>query len=242
MTDQSAGIVQALRSHGTALWPEFVPIENATRLRMSAQALLAGKAASHYARSTRVWRLYRHGPEFVRLMSDERLLAVTSAVLGDDPLISDFSLNAVSRGGTSDAWHIDYPFNEMQTIVSGAPLGMQCILALSAFTEENGATQFIPDSFTRYSEPEPEPIDGAATFVASPGDLLLMTASTWHRAGLNLTATPRVAVLYSFVERWIRPMEEHSHGPWSHDNETVRRLLGLSRPPQTMPLDGGVAT
>lgn len=41
---------------------------------------------------------------------------------------------------------LDYPCNEMPAIVTGAILGLQCILALDRFTEDNGATRPVPGS------------------------------------------------------------------------------------------------
>jgi ectoine hydroxylase-related dioxygenase (phytanoyl-CoA dioxygenase family) len=156
-------------------------------------------------------------------------------LLGEGYLLSDYSLNIVNPAQPIDDWHIDYPYNEMTHPVTGsALLGVQCVLAIDEFTAENGATQYIPLSR------EPSRVPNASTehpyeqLEAVAGTLTIMAASTWHRSGYNASSLPRSAVLLSFVERWIRPMNDPPEpGPWSTSQE-LRMLLGLERPAETI--------
>jgi Phytanoyl-CoA dioxygenase (PhyH) len=240
MTDHVTPVLATLEQAGAAIWRGFRSADACAELRVVVEKLLAGPDSRHYPRSTRVYKLYQYGQGLLDLMCDTGLLSIVERVLGDYPLVSDFSLNQVHHGGMPDKWHIDYPFNEMSQLVTGSPLGMQCILTLSPFTAETGATQFVPRSALRYALPTSQADNEYQTFLAEPGDLLLMKASTWHRAGVNHTATARTAVLFSFVERWVRPMEDPApSGTWSQ-TLLARRLLGVERPPEEMALDGGV--
>jgi len=240
MTDTIATVLSDLERTGATVWRGFRSADECARLRDKAEQLLAGPARRQYPRSTRVYKIYQYGQDLVDLMCDPGLLQVAEQTLGEHPLVSDFSLNQVQCGGMPDKWHIDYPFNEMSHLVIGSSLGMQCILALSPFTAETGATEFVPGTAHRVALPAADAVDEYESFVAEPGDLLLMTAATWHRAGVNRTSTPRTAVLFSFVERWVRPMEDPAlPGPWSQAL-LARRLVGMERPPEEMALDGGV--
>ncbi len=220
----------SIHTAGFYIWRGFQGAAACEALRSRAAGLLHGDAARRFPNSTRVLELYRHGDDLVELMCHPGLLTLTASLLGECPILSDFSLNQVCHGELPDIWHLDYPFNYMRTVVSGSLLGVQCIMPLSPFTAGNGATQFVPGSHRRYRHPPAEVPGEVATFTAVPGDLLIIAASTWHRAGLNATAAPRTAVLFSFVENWVRPMTGPPEpGPWSATPAT-RQLLGLERP------------
>lgn len=239
MNDEITTCVDEVTRDGYYVWRSFIDVERCARLGDQADALLQSAAARVYPRSIRVWELYRHGSVFVNVLCDSRLYDAVARILGAGAIVSDFSLNRVIRGGSSDRWHIDYPYNEMDNLVSGSLLGLQCIMPLSPFDASTGATQFVPRSHRRYSWP-PETLDGeqTETFVAEPGDLLVLAAGSWHRAGTNTTDLPRTAILFSFVERWIRPMiGPPEPGPWG-DTQEARIILGIDRLPEEMPLDG----
>ncbi len=218
-------------SAGFYVWRGFEALSRCAVLRDQAERLLRSDAARQFATSTRLWELYRYGDDLVDLMCRGGLLALAAGLLGPCPILSDFSLNQVRGGEMPDIWHIDYPFNHMRTPVNGSLLGIECIMPLSEFTAENGATQLVPGSHRSYRQPPADvPDPEVTTFTAAPGDLLIMAASTWHRAGVNVTAVPRTAALFSFVENWVRPMTGPPEpGPWSATPLT-RRLLGFEPP------------
>jgi hypothetical protein len=239
MQSEIEACVDGVTRDGYHVWRSFLDAERCARLGDEAGALLRSDAAQTYPRSIRVWELYRHGSAFVDVLCDERLCDAVTHLLGVGAIVSDFSLNRVVRGGRPDRWHIDYPYNEMDRLVSGSLLGLQCIMPLSPFDASTGATEFAPRRHATPSWP-PETLDGEQTevFVAQPGDLLVLAAASWHRAGTNRTDRPRTAILSSFVERWIRPMiGPPEPGPWGA-TQKARILLGIDRLPEEMPLDG----
>jgi hypothetical protein len=218
-------------SAGFYVWRGFEDLSRCAALLDQAEGLLRSDAARRFPNSTRLWELYRYGADMVDLMGHPELLALVAGLLGPCPVLSDLSLNQVRDAELPDIWHIDYPFSHMGTLVSGSLLGVQCIMPLDEFTDDNGATQLVPGSHRRYRHPPAAVPDQDVTiFTAAPGDLLIIAASTWHRAGINLTGQPRTAVLFSFVESWIRPMTgPPEDGPWSA-TPSARLLLGMERP------------
>jgi ectoine hydroxylase-related dioxygenase (phytanoyl-CoA dioxygenase family) len=224
-------------SEGFYIWRGFQDPARCTVLRDRAEQLLRTGAAREFPTSTRLWELYRYGNDMVALMCDEGLLALAASLLGPYPILADFSLNQVRGGEMADYWHIDYPFSHMRTRVTGSLLGIQCIMPLSPFTADNGATQLVPGTHRREGHPRAGDPAGMTTFIAGPGDLLVIAAATWHRSGVNTTATPRTAVLFSFVENWIRPMTGPPEpGAWS-TTPLARSLLGFEHPtrPESKP-------
>jgi ectoine hydroxylase-related dioxygenase (phytanoyl-CoA dioxygenase family) len=227
-------IAADVRRNGFAVWPDFLPPSRRAALQRAAHDLAAGEHAHRYPKSTRVWDLYRHGQSFLDLLTAPNLVAVLTDLLGEHYLLSDYSLNMVGPNQPIDDWHIDYPYNEMPDLVYGGTLGLQCVLALDTFTEQNGATQIIPGSHIPPRRPSENLPAEPTSFLAKPGTLLVMAAATWHRSGANRSTHTRSAALLSFVERWIRPMcEPPEPGPWSA-NDDLRLLLGLQRPTETI--------
>lgn len=217
-------------SDGFYVWRGFQDLSRSGALRDRAEDLLSSDAACQFPTSTRLWELYKYGDDMVALMCDEGLLALAASLLGPYPILSDFSLNQVRGGEMADYWHVDYPFSHMRTRVNGSLLAIQCIMPLSPFTANNGATQLVPGTHLREGHPRAGEPAGMTTFTADPGDLLVIAAATWHRSGVNTTVRPRTAVLFSFVENWIRPMTGPPEpGAWSA-TPTTRWLLGFEHP------------
>lgn len=213
-------LAEVVREEGAAVWRTFLDKGALDHVRSATTALAQGSHAHAYPKSTRVWDLFRHGDIFVDLLSDRPLNALLTELLGEHHLLSDCSLNVVHSHQPIDDWHIDYPYNEMPTLVAGSVLGLQCVLAVDAFTSENGATQFVPGSHAPPRRPVVTEVRGAVIFEAEPGDLLVMAATTWHRSGHNTSGEPRTAILLSFVERWVRPMlDPPEPGRWGRDRE-----------------------
>lgn len=229
-----------VRRTGAAVWPGFVDGEALTCLQQSSRAVASGEHALRFPTSTRVWDLYRHGATYLDLLTRPDLTELLDLLLGENYLLSDFSLNTVHPGGRPDRWHLDYPFNEMPDLATGPLLGIQCVLALDAFSGTNGATQYVPGSHDPPRRPDPAEVSTIWSPLLMPGSMLMMGAATWHRSGVNTSTAPRSAILLSFVERWIRPMTEPPEpGLWSA-TQRLRLLLGMQRPPET--IDGHPVT
>lgn len=201
------GAVAHILDVGVVYWRGFLERERLDALRTAGDQLLACAHAETQSRSLRVWNLFAFDTVFRELLLDDRLRAVCTALLGDGHLLSDYSINAVHPGAAKDPWHVDYPYNEMpERVTSEAPLGLQCILALDHFDAANGATQLVPRSHGRSLPGAAITPEQVERFRAEPGDLLIMHAGTWHRAGLNTSPCTRVGIVFSFVQRWVRPI------------------------------------
>jgi hypothetical protein len=229
-------LAASIRANGFAVWPCFLDAQRCGELRKAAAGLLATGPARPYPKSTRVWDLYLHGPVFVDVLRHAGLIRLLDLVVGAHHLLSDHSLNVVHPGQPGDHWHLDYPYNEMDTLVSGSTLGVQCVLALDEFRRDNGATEIIAGTHREPRRP------GAAdrsrrpttTFLGAPGTLLVLAATTWHRSGVNASRLPRTAMLLSFVERWVRPLSDPpAELPFAPDTH-LDILLGRRRPPETI--------
>ena len=226
-------LAEAVAADGYAVWPNFVNGEQLRVLQASASQLLSSPHCRSYPKSTRAWDLHLHGNPYTDVLIDTRMTSLVDELLGDGHLLSDFSLNQVNPDQPPDDWHIDYPYNEMPTLVGGSLLGLQCVLALDGFGKDNGATHLLPGTHMTPTRPI-APYGAAVLFEAPPGSLLIMAAATWHRSGLNTSYRPRTAMLMSFVERWIKPMSAPSAGLAEPTPLRLRALLGLEAAAETI--------
>ncbi|MBA3339685.1 MAG: phytanoyl-CoA dioxygenase family protein, partial [Geodermatophilaceae bacterium] len=232
-----------VRDRGVAVVPNFVPTELLRTVNQALPKLLGSSHALAFPKSTRVWDLYRHGEPFRELLKLPQLETLMRELLGAAYLLSDYSLNVVNPQQPQDDWHLDYPFNEMERLVQGALLGVQCVVTLDTFTAKNGATQVYAGSHLPARRPDPRATATYDTVQTGPGSLVIMAASAWHRSGHNAARKPRAGILMSFVERWVRPMNDPPEpGPWSTTKAT-RIMLGMERPPETInghPIEGTI--
>jgi hypothetical protein len=226
-------LAAAVATNGYGVWPSFIEGEQLAALRASSSRLLAGPDGRPYPKSTRAWDLHLRGSPYVEVLTDPRLASLVDSLLGHGHLLSDFSLNQVNPHQPPDDWHIDYPYNEMPTLVSGSLLGLQCVLALDEFGPDNGATRLLPGTHRTPKKPV-APYGAAAAFEAPPGSLLVMAAATWHRSGQNTSDQPRTAMLISFVERWVKPMSAPSAGLAEPVSLRLRPFFGLEPAAETI--------
>lgn len=105
------------------------------------------------------------------------------------------------------------------------------IWAISEFTRENGATQFVPGSHKWDKKREAQP-DEIAYAEMSPGSVLLYNGTVLHGGGANSTDTNRLGVLLHYTLNWLR-QEENQYLSCPPDlakslPSDLRRLMGYS--------------
>lgn len=228
-------IVQAVLADGCFLWRDYLTRSEMARVRTRLTDLLKSEAATKYRRSQRIWSLANYGEPFTSMILEPRLSSVVSGLLGPEFFLSDFSANVVYPGSEPDTLHVDYPFNEMAGPPVTGLIGIQCVLAIDNFTSHNGATEIVRGSHHQCLPPPSDCANVPEKCVMPSGSLLVLAASTWHRAGINHSRHDRRALLFSFVEGWVRPMT----GPDEYSDELIRTaspelkmLLGVLRRPE----------
>jgi ectoine hydroxylase-related dioxygenase (phytanoyl-CoA dioxygenase family) len=166
------------------------------------------------------------------------LLAICDAVLL--PNSSGYQLNlahVLDRGPGSDqqwmhrdelVWvHLPRPHPEVQ---------VACVIALSEFTAENGATRIVPGSHreTDHLLTDLEEIQRISVPAEmSAGSAVVYYGSTLHGAGANVTADKwRRGMHLSYVVGWLRTEENHYLSLWPDKIRTLPRrsqeILGFA--------------
>jgi ectoine hydroxylase-related dioxygenase (phytanoyl-CoA dioxygenase family) len=113
----------------------------------------------------------------------------------------------------------------------GREARLQIMLAISDFTEENGATRVIPGSHEWDDERMPTQEETVAA-VMKAGSALLWMGSVYHGGGANTSASPRTGLTMAYDLAFLRLEENHFLSiPIERVRELpaeMQRLLGWS--------------
>ncbi|HLK23999.1 MAG TPA: phytanoyl-CoA dioxygenase family protein [Caulobacteraceae bacterium] len=231
-----------LLEHGWCLVPDVLsPAESAdalARLWAAAEAYRARGGDTHIAvldpnpANVRVFELLDLDPVFRDLIRRPEALALVSALLGPDFMISNFTANIARPGARSMSLHSDQALVVPEPWLE--PWSINIIWCLTDVSFENGATLFIPGSqrVTRLAELGPDPKSRLRAFEARAGSIVAMDGRVWHTSGANITADQDRALLFGYYSRsFLRPQVNWnallSAGVQRSLDPAFRRLLGL---------------
>lgn len=189
-----------------------------------------GGASGHH----RVLHLAAKHPAFVDLMCHPVAMQVWERVLGTDFICSTWTSNTVLPRSGAPYWHVDHPYWTIAAPYQvDPPLTGQTIWCLDEFTEDNGATLFIPGSHRRPYMPEHAgDYDHEGVIVEAPrGSVILSHGACWHSMGTNHTDRSRTAIFGRYARSFIVPQEDMKlqlpaiEAP----SPLVQRLLGAAQ-------------
>jgi hypothetical protein len=186
-------------------------------------------------RNQRIFGLLNKGIEFAALAEHPLALALMEHLLDPMFLISSITANITGPGGHPMYLHYD------QDYVPGPwppfPLVANIIWMLDDFTEENGATRFIPGSHREdHGEWTPESVSrrNGETVAAEgrAGSLVCLDGRVLHQTGANSTADQlRHGIVAYYCQPWIRQQENASLSilpeVWPTLSPTLRGMVGL---------------
>jgi len=168
--------------------------------------------------------------EFARLMENDILHKHLTQLLGDTCIIYAYTSSSMPphNGNYSCRVHVDCP-----RVIPGYITNIGIMIALTDFTEENGATWFMPNSCEREALPTEEHFFTSAVRVfPKAGDAVFFNARTVHMGGRNRTDTPRHALTMNVCRSFMRQRFDYPRlVPQEIVNqlgETGRRFLGYN--------------
>ena len=162
-------------------------------------------------RTRRVYNLLARGKVYERAVEQDRILEILGGLLGKGFLVSTVSSIAIEPGETAQPIHADDMLIPLPR--PHIPLTSTVMIALTDFTEENGATRVIPGSHRREAVPEMlKPYDDAIPVPMERGGALLYNGSLWHGGGANRTGETRVGLAIGFCVGWMRQQENQQLG------------------------------
>jgi ectoine hydroxylase-related dioxygenase (phytanoyl-CoA dioxygenase family) len=125
-----------------------------------------------------------------------------NAVLGEGCIVYAYTSSSMPPEGSnySKRIHVDSP-----RIIPNYITNMGATILLDDFTEENGATWFLPNSQELAEAPsEKDFYNMAARLIEKAGTIWFFNARVWHAGGINLTSKWRHAITINMVRPWMK--------------------------------------
>lgn len=203
----------------------------------------AAEAEGNIALQRRVWNLLAKGEVFSDLAAHPVLMDVLRKFLGAEFIMGSIAANRILPGGPGQEPHVDYPYWDMYNrdshparLNASFPVNAQVTIMLDPFTEESGATAYMPGTQKdlRYPTEADNFYDNCARMTGKPGDVVLFFGAAWHCAMPNNSTNERTAVLTNYLPKWVKPLEDMPAAlPQSFIDAAspdIRQLLGMNYP------------
>ncbi len=233
--DPTAGATFALEDHaqrigavGFTVIPDFLDAATLREVRRVLAFYLgthAGRNDFEGTRTERVYTLVARARVFFDIVLDARILALCERFLGPGFLLTASQAIEIRPGETPQPFHYDDAF---YAIPRPRPMvSLSTIVAVDAFTAENGGTEVIPGSHAwpdARVEATLRGILGEATTaddgfareavaVEMPaGACVVFSGALVHRGGANRSPAPRLAFSNQYCTAWARQQENFTLG------------------------------
>jgi ectoine hydroxylase-related dioxygenase (phytanoyl-CoA dioxygenase family) len=168
------------------------------------EATRTGRNAFEGFTTQRVYALFAKTRTFDQPATHPLLLEVLDQVLVHYQLSAPVGI-CIGPGEQAQILHRDdsvYPLPQPHP-----PVVVNTMWPLDEFTEENGATRFVPGSHRWEPGRQPTADDPVVTATMTPGSVMFYLGSLWHGGGANRTGQPRLGVILEYVAAWLRPQE-----------------------------------
>ena len=206
----------------------------AARIDAGTRSRLDTVAAFWGTQTKRFTRLAMRSDAFVDILLDPVLLAVSDALLL--PNCSTYWMNTgqmmiIGPGESAQALNRDADNWRTMNRPDGFEVTVGCMIAISDFAEELGATRVVPGSH-RWTDFARRPnTDEVTHAVMRAGSGMIYTGRALHGAGANVTTDGwRYGLHVSYVLGWLTPEEAGPLGvDWSTASrfpERAQQLLG----------------
>ena len=178
-----------------------------------------------------------YGRIFADVFDNPRVTGPFEAVLGEGCIVYAYTSSSMQPGGSnySTRIHVDCP-----RLIPGYVTNMGVTILLDDFTEENGATWYLPRSQTRADAPSEEEFRAnAKRLVARAGTAFFFDARLWHAGGENRTTAWRHALTINMCRPWMKQRIDLPRALEGYDlrgaSEKALQKLGFrSRVPATL--------
>jgi len=198
--------LRAVRERGFAVVPDVLPRAEIPDLRERLEALvredLERWKGKPYPDAWMVHNPMVRGLPFARVLENEAMHAYLSELLSPTCILYAYTTSTIPPRGTNYTHriHVDCP-----RVIPGYITNLGVILPLDDFTDENGATYFLPGSFERADTPSEQEFFARAERVhPRAGDAVFFNARTFHYGGENRTERARNALTLNVCRSYMR--------------------------------------
>lgn len=203
---QREQFIHEIQTEGSAIVPGVLDADFIARAKRDLAAAIEKEAAYHggtdYKDYGMVLLCSLYGPAFVELLENPRLLEPIEAVLGDGCIVYAYTSSSMppQGGNMSSRIHVDCP-----RLIPDYMTNLGVTILLDDFTEDNGATWYLPHSQTQAEAPSAEHFYGQGKrLLAAAGSAWFFNARLWHAGGKNATAEWRHALTLNMCRPFMK--------------------------------------
>lgn len=230
--------LREIASQGYAILPNIVPNDLLAPLRSELESAIQAEAKLRHrypaANEGMVLLCSLYGGALVTVLELDTLLAPFECLLGNGCIIYAYTSSSMPPNSTnySNRIHVDCP-----RMIPGYITNVGATILLHDFTEQNGATWFLPGSQTRPEAPsDDEFYRGAKRVIAPAGSVFYFDARLWHAGGRNETSFWRHAITINMCRPYMKQRIDIPRAMADVDlsgvSERALQKLGfLSQPP-----------
>lgn len=239
--------LRALETQGYSIIHDFLSADALARVRKALSPYLGqhqGRNDFEGFKTERVYTLVARGKVFEHIAEDERVMALCRQYLHPGFLLTASQSICIYPGETAQPLHYDDTFYTVPR--PRPPISISTIVAVDAFTAENGGTEIIPGSHLWGDDAVGGAYTGDAAGVAMPksleqqlmplempaGACVVFLGTLVHRGGANRSAKPRLAFSNQYCQPWARTQENFYLGVPNEKVQTMspqlQSLLGYN--------------
>lgn len=216
--------LEELASRGYTLIEDFLDAERLAAVESRLEEIRGqhlGRNNFEGELTERIYSLVARGRIFQDIVEDERIMSLLDRLFLPNYLLTANQAICISPGETPQPWHTDDSF---YTIPRPRPMiSLSTIVAVDAFTAENGGTEIIPGSHVwdeeritgayhaGSQETDPryaEKLLGQSIAIEIPaGGCVVFAGTLLHRGGGNSSKHMRRAFSNQYCQPWARPQE-----------------------------------
>lgn len=166
-----------------------------------------GKEKLDRAGEMGVFRLImKYDPYFLCFLEIPEILSIIDNTVSETAILhlQNGFINTPSTADVSNIFqyrfHRDFP-----RLMNGFLASINIFVAVTDFTQENGATLVIPGSHQKNFTPtETYQEKGAISVVCPKGSLIIFDSTLWHAAGKNTSEKDRLGINLQFTRSYIK--------------------------------------
>ncbi len=214
-SSDQAGIHAALSEDGAVVVNGLFEPERIDAVRRAIDAALApedwcnsaeeGYGAEFFGRRTkRLHGVLQYSPEIEHCLMHPLPQSTAERWLGCRPHFSTGEVMAIGPGESRQDLHTDGGSWRHAQLPGEVLFSMT--VALTTFTEANGATVVAPGSHRWPADRQATDADLTAAEMA-PGSVLFYSGNVVHGGGANRTDTTRIGLYLGYIPFWLQPLE-----------------------------------
>lgn len=195
-----------LDTEGAFVLQNVLSKSEVARLKQDLQAAIAAEEAYHggkqYGDYAMVLMCAQYGRSFVELFDHGLLMQPFNEGLSPGCIVYAYTSSSMppSGGNYSVRIHVDCP-----RVVPDYMTNMGATIALDDFTQDNGATWYLPRSQTLITPPTEDYFYAhAKRFIAPAGSVLFFNARIWHAGAQNHTDQWRHALTINMCRPYMK--------------------------------------